>query len=242
MSTVSRQQIQQAVHQNVSELCSKYQIDDPEQIQRYANAVCDAVLRHRTAIEKGVIPYQMILQDEVDLLDKSIQTLPERMADYRAANRRVERSSTPSYGLDKKPEITAKSIDVKLAESRTPLQKLVREDCVRLSLLSPEKAKTMATQMTGKTREQAEAEIMQELRNSLHQQVQTYVRKNKGGPWGSTKQQEEIRLDITKTHSVQDVLLLTRKLLKERQHWESSQSKGLWGTLVDGIKLTRRKR
>lgn len=242
MSSHSPEQIKQAVLDGVQVVCKKHDIAEPAQIQRYANAVCDAVLRHRVAIEKGVIPYQIILQDETDLLDKSIQTLPERMADYRAASRSNERSHSASSIARNKPENTAKSIDVKLAESRTPLQKLVRQDCVRLSLVSPEKAEQMVIQMTGKTREQAEADIMQELRNNLHKQVQLYIRKHKGGPWASMKLQEGLRLDITKTHSVQDVLLLTRKLLKEREHWEASNTKGLWGTLVGGIKLSRNKK
>lgn len=122
----------------------------------------------------------------------------------------------------------------KLEESRKPLRKILNEDCVRLGLLDIKRAEKLASRLAGKSREDAEAEIVAEIRNNLHQQVRAYLRKYKGGPWPSPKLQEELRVDIASTNSVHAVVTLTRFLLKERRNWETKMKKGKLGNLFGG--------
>lgn len=133
------------------------------------------------------------------------------------------------------------SLDNKLAEARKPVQELVRDECVHLGLLTPDRADKLATSMAGKTPEQAEADIIDELRNNLHKQIQAYIRKKKGGPWKSIRQQEDVRVDIVNTRSVRGVITLTKQLLAEQVRWEEKQPKGLFGNLFSGVRVSKTK-
>ncbi len=131
------------------------------------------------------------------------------------------------------------SMERKLEHERKPLRKVLQEDCVRLGLLEVERAKRLSAQMAGKEPRQAEAEIVTELRNNLHEQIRKFMRKNKGGPWDSPKLQEDLRLDIVNTRSVASLVSLTRSLLRERKDWEEKYKKGRFSGLLGGkLKLT----
>jgi hypothetical protein len=129
-------------------------------------------------------------------------------------------------------------MEARLQVERKPLRKLIREDCISLGLVSKDRAEALVNGLAGRTREQAEADIVAELRNNLHQQIRQYIRRHKGGPWSSPKAQEELRLDVVATHHIHGVLTLARQVLQERQKWESSQKKGVMQSLLGG-KLKR---
>lgn len=138
--------------------------------------------------------------------------------------------------------MSGSSLDNKLAETRKPVQELVRNECIHLGLLTSKRAEKLATSMAGKPPEQAEADIIEELRNNLHKQIQAYIRKQKGGPWKSIRQQEDVRVDIVNTRTVRGVLTLTRQLLAEQVRWEEKQPKGLFGNLFSGVRVLKAKR
>jgi hypothetical protein len=119
----------------------------------------------------------------------------------------------------------------KLKDERKPIQNLLREDCVQLGLLEPKRAEYLITQFAGKLPHVAEEEVVIELRNNLHQQVRRFMRKHKGGPWASPKDQEELRLEIARTPTVRSTLFLTRQLLRERQQWLNKSKRSITGRL-----------
>jgi hypothetical protein len=119
----------------------------------------------------------------------------------------------------------------KLANERKPIQTLLCEDCVQLGLLKPKRAEYLVTQFAGKLPNEAEDEVVIELRNNLHEQVRKFMRKHKGGPWASPKDQEDLRLEIARTPTVRSMLLLTRQLLRERQQWLNKSKRSLTGRL-----------
>ena len=130
-----------------------------------------------------------------------------------------------------KVKLQSRDMTVKLATERKPIQQLVTEDCVQLGLLERERAHYLVRQFPGKEVRQAELEVVTELRNNLHQQVRSFIRKHGGGPWPSPKEQEELRLEITKTPTVRSVLFLTRQILREREEWLERSHKTLTGRL-----------
>ena len=75
---------------------------------------------------------------------------------------------------------------------------------------------------------------MPELRDKLNQQIRSYMRKHKGGPWDSVIKQEDLRLDIAHTNSVHSLVTLTRQLLRERKDWEAKFNQGLLHNLLGG--------
>lgn len=131
-------------------------------------------------------------------------------------------------------EADSKSREQKLEDERKPLRTLLQEDCVRLGLVQQDRAKQLSRTLAGRLREDAEKDLVAELRNNLHTQIRTYMRKRKGGPWDSPKIQEEVRLDIEHTNSVHALVSLTRRLLTERKAWEKTADKGILGNLLAG--------
>jgi hypothetical protein len=125
----------------------------------------------------------------------------------------------------------AEEMTKKLESERKPIQNLLLEDCVQLRLLEQKRAEYLVTQFAGKLPHVAEEEVVIELRNNLHQQVRRFMRKHKGGPWASPKDQEELRLEIARTPTVRSTLHLTRQLLRERRQWLNKSKKSLTGRL-----------
>lgn len=130
--------------------------------------------------------------------------------------------------------LQVKTMEEKLQDARQPLHKLLREDCVTLGLIDAQRAEQLVCSLAGRTREAAEADIVAELRNNLHQQLRTYIRKHKGGPWASHKAQEDLRLDIVATRTVHSLLMLARQVLREREQWEANKPPGGVRSLLGG--------
>lgn len=115
----------------------------------------------------------------------------------------------------------------KLKMKRKPIGDLLKEDCVRLQLLTPKRAEALIAGMSGKRPEDAEDELVAELRNNLHQQVRQMIRKDKGGAWRTPKAQEEVRLDIAATKTLRGLIGLTTEIMREREEWLSKHKRGV---------------
>ncbi|MCB1800740.1 MAG: hypothetical protein KDI82_03535 [Gammaproteobacteria bacterium] len=121
---------------------------------------------------------------------------------------------------------TVKSMEEKLQDERKPIQSLLREDCVRVGLIDGNVAKRLIQGMTGKTSQQAEQDIVEHLRQTLQDQVKTFIRKAKGGPWADPRTQEDLRKDIHAARSVRSILMLARQVVKEYQLWQRENHRG----------------
>ena len=119
----------------------------------------------------------------------------------------------------------AKSMEEKLQDSRKPIQKLLTEDCVTARLLDRKQAGRIIAGMAGKRPEDAEREIVEKLREILQQQVRAFIRKSKGGPWATPREQNDLRQDIHAATTIRGVLLLSRQILKEREEWEKEHGR-----------------
>jgi hypothetical protein len=122
----------------------------------------------------------------------------------------------------------------RLADQRVGMQHLLEKECVTLKLITPEQAKRMRRRLLGQEPEQAEQELVAELRNILHQQVRAFIRKHDGGPWSTVKLQHELRMDIVATRSLRSLVTLARELLAEREEWLKKNHIGLSGRLFGG--------
>jgi hypothetical protein len=116
--------------------------------------------------------------------------------------------------------VAAKAMEEKLRDERAPVQDLLRKDCVNLGLLEPKKAERMVLSMVGKSPEEGEKLVVEQLREVLQKQVKGMIRRLKGGPWATPRAQEEMRQDIHNARSVRSILMLARQIGKERQAWE----------------------
>jgi hypothetical protein len=121
-------------------------------------------------------------------------------------------------------------MEQKLKDERVPIQQLLREDCVHAGLLDRETADRLVAQMSGKTSVDAERELVEDLRQRLQEQVRTFIRKSRGGPWRDPRTQEDLRQDIHAAHSVRSVLFLYRQVLHEYRTWEEEgRRRGILG-------------
>lgn len=119
-----------------------------------------------------------------------------------------------------------RSMEEKLHDQREPIQVLLVEDCVRVGLVDAQTAAKLVAGMSGKTTQQAEQDIVEQLRQVLQDQVKSFIRKAKGGPWADPRTQEDLRQDIHAARSVRSILLLARQVLKEYQTWQAENGRG----------------
>jgi hypothetical protein len=224
----------------VQNLCRSRGEIPPRRIPTLARGVAEAVLSQLPEdhkVEDAVL--RGIVDEQLQLLEQSLQTLPKRLAEARAQARRPQRLG-PKHA-DDHPTMVAKSFEEKLAEYRVNTQNLLNQDCVQLGLISPERATQMCINLTGKTLEHAEGEIIAELRNILHKQVQGYIRELNGGPWQTREQREQLRMEIESTRTIKSVLGITRQVLRERDNWlEQYSGKTLHSLLKGKIKFNKR--
>lgn len=137
------------------------------------------------------------------------------------ASRSLRRARPPSGYVP-----TAKTLEEKLKDARRPVQTLLREDCVRIGLIDANGADRLILSMTGKTSEQAEQDIVEQLRQVLQDQVKSFIRKAKDGPCSDPRTQEDLRKDIHAAKSVRSILMMTRQAVKEHQTWQEEHRRG----------------
>ncbi len=267
MDETLRTMVELNVSGRVLLLCNSLGIRDQAEIQNIKKRVTQEILTHMDQQSLDISALSGVLEERLRKLPeelrrpevaKSIE--PEPAATIVTPPVSISPQNTPSIRPpDAKPVESQKDVaaakesenpqpvkqrsrdmTVKLATERKPIQRLVMEDCVQLGLLNLERAQYLVRQFPGKEVRQAELEVVTELRNNLHQQVRKFIRKHGGGPWPSPKDQEELRLEITKTPTVRSVLFLTRQILREREEWLERSHKSLTGRLFgERLKIRR---
>jgi hypothetical protein len=259
MDETLRTMVELNVSGRVLLLCNSLGIRDQAEIQNIKKRVTQEILTHMDQSGLDITALSGVLEER-------LRKLPDELRQPAPANRvepKPPASISPAHipatpppqakpaesppGVAPKeqetpPQIKQRSRDmtVKLATERKPIQQLVTEDCVQLGLLDVERAHYLVRQFPGKEVRQAELEVVTELRNNLHQQVRRFIRKHGGGPWPSPIDQEELRLEISKTPTVRSVLFLTRQILREREEWLERSHKTLTGRLFgERLKIRR---
>ncbi len=222
-------------------MCHARRIFDAEKARFYTRAVTEAVLALSRDSDPSVVEIDRLLKEQLEMLDVALDRPPVPRLPKRASPPEDESEPVVAPSKTRRENRNANvaateslSMEEKLQEARRPVRDLLLKDCVRLGLVELKRAKTLAAGLAGKSREEGEADIVSELRNNLHKQIRTYMRKHKGGPWDSVMKQEDLRLDITHTSSVHALVTLTRQLLKERKDWEGKLNKGLLHNLLGG--------
>lgn len=244
MGTISRKDVESAVAKGVQTTCRARRIMNPKRQAIFCHSIVDAVIAQlpqgQDLNEAGL---KRLTEQQIALLKQSLDTLPKRLAEEKARLRALQadsRTAVLAGETDQQAEaaaatvVAARSMEEKLADSREVMTKLIRVDCVQLGLLTPERAEQVCRHLAGKTPEQAEQDVVTEIRNNLHQQIRKIIRKLKGGPWKSVKQQDELRLEIASTGSLQSVIKLTRHLFRERDTWEKQHARQGIRSLLKG--------
>jgi hypothetical protein len=222
----------------VTLVCSAHGIKDPLEINSKRESVKRDIMERITENHVGVER----LSDLLDIcIAKMESDLLQSMEEEKTTDIPVTKSAEPSRkksSADRKhtsAETTQKkgsgyrpksaALAEKLVSERKPIQTLLREDCVQIGLLKPQRAEYLANQFSGKLPYEAEEEVLVELRQNLHDHVRRIIRKlDGGGPWPTPKDQENLRLEIAEIPTVRSLLYLTRQILREREDWLDKHS------------------
>lgn len=242
--------------------CNCHQIWDPEQIDIHKQWVIDKIIDQMEQDNVGVESLSRIMDEKISLLNNELDKINENNAavdvsvdpapakphskidiltepdeeDPTAQDQETEQKpKAPKTDSGYKPK--SKDMPTKLAHERKPIKKLILEDCVQLGLLTSKRAEYLVTQMAGKQPADAEKEVVVELRKNLHEQVRSFIRKDKEGPWSSPKAQEELRLEIVQMPTVRSMLYLTREIFKEREEWKNRSHNSITGRIF-GSRMT----
>ncbi|RMG33253.1 MAG: hypothetical protein D6720_11795 [Gammaproteobacteria bacterium] len=231
----------------------RHGLSDPQRAGILARAIVAVVDHHYPDGRPSLLVLEPLLTEQLAMLEAALMERRMRKAlghetvsaPPLPVKEEQESQSTPAVSEErtlrkrtlkgKGYTVVAKSMDEKLREGRQPVQELLQKDCVDLGLLDRKQAERMVRSMLGKRPEDAEQEIVEQLRQILQEQVKGIIRQLKGGPWAKPQAQEEIRQDIAHARSVKSVLLLARQVIKERRAWEEKHGKGgLFGGLLGG--------
>jgi len=240
--------------------CNSHDICDPAQIDKYKSWIVKSIIVQLENKNAGVEALSKVMDEKIALLNLHLGNgtdlpIPESQTDNNQVNQDAKEEAqkiNQFYDLDHIPPVVEKSepapkppkssskgtdMPTKLSEERKPIKKLIQEDCVQLGLITKKRAEYVITQMAGKQPVDAEKEVVVELRENLHKQVRKLIRKDKGGPWSSPKDQEDLRLEILHTPSVRAVLFITRDILREREQWLERSHSGITGRIF-GSKMS----
>ena len=223
----------------------RHGITDPARVAVLARSVVAVIDHHHPEGRPSLLELEPLITEQLALLEASLVEAKMRSAlgvpDASAeavpppqepapeeAPKRLRKRTLKGKGHT----VQAKSMEEKLREGRVPVQELLQKDCVQLGLVSAKQAKRLVRGMLGKRPEEAEHEIVEQLRQVLQDQVKGIVRRLKGGPWATPQAQEEMRQDIRGARSVKSILMLARQIAKERAAWEKKHgSRGLFAGL-----------
>ncbi len=246
---IARDALQLNIAGRVMLVMTRCGVTDMQRMPAFVSAVSDAVLRQLA--DRPDQSIERLIDDQLVLLEQAI-----RRRSLAQATESDSKSTVPSMSVHsdasapKDPEVSpvpesehaeeisrrpnhkgtaapvVRSMEEKLKESREPVQKLVLDGCVAAGLVDPNKAQSLVAGMTGKQPEEAELEIVEYLREVLLEQVKTYIRQSKGGPWAAPRVQADLRADIHHALTVRGILTLARQIIKERREWEEANGKG----------------
>lgn len=125
-----------------------------------------------------------------------------------------------------KPE--AMAMQEKLVVERKPLAELLEKECVQHYLLTQKRAKQWVHNMSGRRKEEVEAEIVSEIAQNLHENVKKHIRKNKkNNPWPTPRLQEDLRMDISCARSVRAVIMLSTQINREIEKYQAHSKPGI---------------
>ncbi|MEW8508160.1 MAG: hypothetical protein AB2598_15795 [Candidatus Thiodiazotropha sp.] len=221
-------------------ICQTHGITDPTIIGYYTEILQQAIVAMLTDDSKPS-DFQQLLNEQAEWLEQEIgqvrNTPQEDMAGAVAAegDGEAEQPKPPNAGKKATGYVPeAKSMPERLKDRRADMEHLLLNDCVTLKLVSPKQAKKLKHGLVGKEPEKAEAEVVAQLRNSLHEQVRKFIRKHNGGPWATATLQTEVRMDITRTRTLRSLVSLSRQLLEERDEWLMKTKNSLTGRFFGG--------
>ena len=228
-------------------LCSQEGVREAKQIRQYEKQIRDALLA-KSDDSTVVSQVEQYMQEELEHLKKQIHGIadPEKPAVQEDSSKPEEvlyddNSFVEEKRKTKQPEVEGKTQnrqqaqetgyvpeyqtqDKKLIADRKPVGELLKKDCVDFGLLTRKRAKYWMTYMSGRVREEAEADIVSELKDKLQQQVKSYIRKNrKKNPWSTPQLQEDLRSDISMVKSVKGVVMLAGHIHKEIAKYEGGK-------------------
>jgi hypothetical protein len=234
-------------------ICQSHGITDPSIIGYYAQILEEATLGMLTP-ESSVAEFHEALNEKAKWLEQEIDQLTDPAAEEGAAEAQQDQQkqadqeqqegvkaaskSKPKKASGYVPE--AKSMGERLKDKRSEMEHLLLNDCVTLKLVNPKQAKKHIHELVGRDPKKAEEDLVANLRNALHHQVVSFIRKHNGGPWNSATEQTEIRMQIASTKTLQSLVNLSKMLLGEREEWMAKSKNSLVGRLFGGkVKLDK---
>lgn len=227
-------------------LLSSLGLHSARALRIYCDAVGSAV-RYRLAQQSGqsFTAVSSILDEELALLETALReralrpvatiqevtAAAEEQPDEAVADPAVPVEQLPVHGkrAQRSPSgyvPSVKSMEEKLKDERTPVQILLREDCVTAGLIDAAAADKLVRGMVGKLAADAERDVVEFLRQVLQDQVKSFIRKARGGPWADPRTQEDLRKDIHAARTVRSILMLSRQLVKEYHTWQDEHGRG----------------
>lgn len=195
-------------------------------------ALLEHALDRRAGVRTPVMPETTVVEPADTPPDPTPDNAQEPAEPQHEDEHRAKRTARAASGYV--PPV--KSMEEKLKDARKPIQTLLSEDCVRVGLIDAKTAQKLIHRMSGKTSEQAEKDIVEQLRQRLQDQVKAFIRKSKGGPWADPRTQEDLRQDIHAAKNVRSVLMLARQVHKEYQTWRQEHRR----TGILGLFASRR--
>jgi len=212
--------------------CQARGIHDPGSIGYYAE-ILEQEIRSRLREESTSAEFNHLLEEQLRWLEGELGRLGSESESAAKpapdAPEPVREERHPSGYVP-----AAKSMSERLQERRSGIERLLDNDCITLKLATPAEVRRYKQELLGKAPEQAEEELVANLRNVLHEQVRKFMRKHEGGPWASANQQYELRMDIVKTRSLRSLVTLARALLSERDEWLQKSRGSLTGRFAGG--------
>ncbi|EGW54812.1 hypothetical protein [Candidatus Endoriftia persephonae] len=249
MDDTFRRLVEINVMGRVMAACSARGISDPGLLAQYNSTVLQAI---QASMSDVCTPaeFDEILKRQMEWLeqefDSSLQQLtapprqPEAEADTEEPpESEPEPESAPKARPRRAPSgyvPEGKSMPERLAEQRELVEELLKNDCVNLGLVTCKQAEQMSRGMVGREPKKAEADIVVELRATLHTQIRKFLRKHKGGPWNNPKAQEVLRIEIASTGSLRSLVQMARSILSERDEWLMA-NRGKLSSLLFGGKV-----
>ncbi|MES9941196.1 MAG: hypothetical protein ABW104_11175 [Candidatus Thiodiazotropha sp. 6PLUC2] len=250
MSNKLQQMMQVNIKGRAFVICQSRGVSDPSIISYYVQILEEATMA-MLSDDSSITDFHAALNEQAAWLEREIDQLNEAgpavdeassTSDNPIDDGEEKQEKQPKPERDHKKESgyvpDAKSMPERLKDRRAEMEHLLANDCVTLKLVTPKQAKKYVQGLVGRDPKKAEADLVAELRNALHQHVVSFIRKNNGGPWNSATEQTEIRMQIAKTKSLQALVNLSKVLLSEREEWVRKSKKSLVGRLFGGrVKL-----
>lgn len=240
MNSQLQQMMQVNIRGRAFVICQSRGITDPSIINYYAQILEEETVA-MLADDCSAADFYKALNEKAEWLEREVDQLSDSGVMEVAAPDQEEKPKPVKHQKKTSgymPE--AKSMPERLKDRRSEMEHLLVNDCVTLKLVTPKQAKQHVHELLGRDPEKAEADLVANLRNALHQQVVNFIRKNNGGPWNSLTEQTEIRMQIAQTKTLQSLINLSKMLLSEREEWMLKTKNNLVGRLFGGrVKLDK---